>query len=46
MNTYETITRAIEYMSENASKNPSLDDLARHLHLSSESVTRTFSEWA
>jgi AraC family transcriptional regulator, regulatory protein of adaptative response / methylated-DNA-[protein]-cysteine methyltransferase len=45
MNTYDTITRAIEYMTTHASESTSLDDLATHLHLSSESVARTFSDW-
>jgi AraC family transcriptional regulator, regulatory protein of adaptative response / methylated-DNA-[protein]-cysteine methyltransferase len=46
MNQYETISRAIEYLVKHSKAQPSLEELASHLHLSPESVTKMFRDWA
>lgn len=44
--TYDTIAKAIEYIKQNFKKQPSLDELAKHVHLSPFHFQRLFSEWA
>ncbi len=42
---YVTIRRAIQYLSETATNQPELDDLAAHLGLSPSHVQRLFKRW-
>lgn len=43
---YERIEEAIEYMREHFREQPSLDDLAAHVHLSPFHFQRMFTDWA
>lgn len=43
---YTQIARAIAYISENRSEQPELDDVARHIGMSTHHLQRTFSDWA
>jgi len=43
---YEKIAKAIEYISENAKKQPSLFDVAEEVNVSQFHFQRMFSEWA
>lgn len=43
---YSRVEKAIEFISANASQQPSLDDIASHLHLSPFHFQRLFSQWA
>lgn len=45
-NHYNTIEKALQYIDENFKEQPSLDDIAKHIHLSSHHFQRVFSEWA
>lgn len=42
---YNRIAKAIEFIIDNQSKQPSLDDIAAHIHLSSFHFQRLFQEW-
>lgn len=46
MTDYERIEKAIRYLCEHAREQPSLDDLARHVHLSPFHFQRMFTAWA
>jgi AraC family transcriptional regulator of adaptative response/methylated-DNA-[protein]-cysteine methyltransferase len=46
MSDYERIAKAIEYIGENVTEQPSLDELAAHVHLSPFHFQRLFSRWA
>lgn len=46
MSDYERIAKAIAYIGENVTAQPSLDDLAAHVHLSPFHFQRLFSRWA
>ncbi len=43
---FERIARAIEYIGANFRAQPTLDDVASHLHMSPYHFQRLFSEWA
>lgn len=43
---YTRIARAIEYLQQNVTAQPQLDDIARHLHLSPFHFQRLFTRWA
>lgn len=43
---YIRIAKAIEYISLNFKEQPSLSDIAEHIHLSQAHFQRTFTEWA
>lgn len=43
---YDTIAAAIRYLEANFTQQPSLDDLAAHLHLSPYHLQRLFKRWA
>ena len=43
---YAYITQAINYLDENARSQPSLEELAQHLHLSPFHLQRMFKRWA
>lgn len=43
---FERIKSAIEYIVENQKSQPSLDDIAKHIHLSPYHFQRMFTEWA
>lgn len=45
-NHYNTIEKALQYIDNNFKEQPSLDDIAKHIHLSSHHFQRVFSEWA
>lgn len=45
-NDYAYISQAIHYLEENARSQPSLDELAAHLHLSPFHLQRMFKRWA
>ncbi len=46
MTDYERIAKAIDFIVAHAGEQPALDDIARHLHLSSYHFHRLFSRWA
>lgn len=46
MSDYERISRAIQFLQQHASEQPSLEALARHLHLSPFHCQRLFTRWA
>jgi AraC family transcriptional regulator of adaptative response/methylated-DNA-[protein]-cysteine methyltransferase len=46
MSDYERIAKAIQYIGENVTEQPSLDELAAHVHLSPFHFQRLFSRWA
>jgi AraC family transcriptional regulator of adaptative response/methylated-DNA-[protein]-cysteine methyltransferase len=46
MSDYERIAKAIAYIGQNVTAQPSLDDLAAHVHLSPFHFQRVFSRWA
>lgn len=46
MNDYNRIAQAIEYITANIEKQPSLDDIANHINLSPYHFQRLFSQWA
>lgn len=43
---YLRVAKAIEYISQNFKQQPSLSDIAEHIHLSQTHFQRIFSEWA
>jgi len=43
---YQTITKAIQFIRENQIEQPSLDEIAKHVHLSKFHLQRTFRKWA
>lgn len=43
---YERIAKAITYIKDNFDKQPSLEDIAEHIHLSPYHCQRLFNEWA
>ena len=43
---YERIAEAISYLADHVEHQPSLDDVARHLHMSPFHFQRLFSRWA
>ena len=43
---YERIAKAIAYIKDNFDKQPSLEDIAAHIHLSPYHCQRLFNEWA
>lgn len=43
---YRRIAKAIRFLEENARRQPTLEDVAAHLHLSEHHVQRLFSRWA
>ena len=43
---YETITKAIRYLNEHKKQQPSLDEIAKHVHLSKFHFQRLFRQWA
>ncbi|OKL41576.1 bifunctional transcriptional activator/DNA repair enzyme AdaA [Pontibacter flavimaris] len=47
MNThYETVARALAYIRQNTAQQPTLDEVAAHVHLSAQHFQRVFTEWA
>ena len=46
MNDYQRVARAIEFITSNPDNQPSLQQLADHLHLSPYHVQRLFARWA
>lgn len=46
MNDYDRIARAITFIEGNVTAQPSLEDVARHVHLSPYHFQRLFSRWA
>jgi AraC family transcriptional regulator of adaptative response/methylated-DNA-[protein]-cysteine methyltransferase len=46
MSDYERIAKAIQYIGENVTEQPSLDELAAQVHLSPFHFQRSFSRWA
>ena len=46
MSDYERIAKAIDYIGENVTAQPSLADVAAHVHLSPFHFQRLFSRWA
>ena len=46
MSDYERITRAITYITEHVEEQPSLDEVAAHVHLSPFHFQRLFGRWA
>ena len=46
MSDYERIAKAIDYIGENVTAQPSLADVASHVHLSPFHFQRLFSRWA
>lgn len=45
MSDYERITKAIVYVTERVGQQPSLEDIASHIHLSPSHFQRLFSRW-
>ncbi|VAW91172.1 ADA regulatory protein / Methylated-DNA--protein-cysteine methyltransferase [hydrothermal vent metagenome] len=45
MSDYDRIAKAIKYINASVDKQPSLNDIAQHLHLSSFHFQRLFSRW-
>lgn len=43
---YELVAKAIEYVSNHVEKQPSLDEIAAHVHLSKYHFQRLFKRWA
>lgn len=43
---YETIAKAIEYIRDQHTNQPSLDAVARHVHMSPYHLQRVFKQWA
>src|SRR5690349_987951 len=43
---YETVARAIEFIRSNAKSQPSLEEIAQYVGLSSFHLQRVFSDWA
>lgn len=43
---FERIQKAIEFISENHKQQPSLDEIAAHVYMSSSHFQRMFSDWA
>ncbi len=43
---YERISKAIEYISAHVKQQPSLDQIAEHIHLSPQHFQRLFKRWA
>lgn len=43
---YETIAKAIAYIQDNFKRQPDLDEVAEHVHLSPHHFQRIFTEWA
>lgn len=43
---YDTIARAIHYLQENFEAQPSLEELAAHVHMSPHHFQKVFTEWA
>ena len=43
---YQRIQQAIEYLVENFKSQPSLQEVANHVHLSPHHFQRLFTEWA
>jgi len=46
MSDYERVARAIDYIAGSATEQPSLDEIAAHVHLSPFHFQRLFSRWA
>jgi AraC family transcriptional regulator, regulatory protein of adaptative response / methylated-DNA-[protein]-cysteine methyltransferase len=46
LHNYESIAKAIQYIQDNVNKQPSLDEVAAHVHISPFHFQRMFSEWA
>jgi AraC family transcriptional regulator, regulatory protein of adaptative response / methylated-DNA-[protein]-cysteine methyltransferase len=47
MNThYETVARALAYIRQNTAQQPTLEEVAEHVHLSPQHFQRVFTEWA
>jgi len=45
-NDYQRIAKAIEYLQENIERQPQLDEVAAHIHLSAAHFQKLFSRWA
>jgi len=43
---YEVVEQAIRFLTVNFTKQPSLEEIAEHIHLSPFHLQRTFTEWA
>ncbi len=43
---YETVKKAIEYLTENAQRQPTVSELAEQVGLSSSHLTKLFEDWA
>ncbi len=43
---YQIVAQAIEYLSDNVSEQPNLDEIAAHVHLSKFHFQRLFKRWA
>jgi AraC family transcriptional regulator of adaptative response/methylated-DNA-[protein]-cysteine methyltransferase len=43
---YATIEKAIQYIRSNFKEQPSLEDIARHVHISSSHFQKVFTDWA
>ena len=43
---YARVAKAIEYIEQNFKQQPSLAEIAEHVHLSPTHFQRIFSEWA
>ena len=43
---YRQIARAIDYVTEHREVQPELDDIARHVGMSTDHLQRTFTDWA
>ncbi|MBI1782269.1 MAG: methylated-DNA--[protein]-cysteine S-methyltransferase [Sphingobacteriales bacterium] len=46
MNNYERVAKAIEYINENYTRQPDLDEVAKQVHVSPFHFQRMFKEWA
>lgn len=46
MNNYERVAKAIEYIHENYTRQPDLDEVAKQVHVSPFHFQRMFKEWA
>lgn len=46
MNDYQRIAKAIDYLTQHATQQPALDDVAAHVHLSPYHFQRLFCQWA
>lgn len=46
MNDYQRIARAIEFINQNVNTQPTLEEIAAHLHMSSSHFQRLFTRWA